>query len=213
MTTWIILRAAGIGSYIALWLAVDWGLIASTSLVTKRVSKPTSTLFHGVVASAGLALLVIHLGGLLVDKFMPFGPLDLLIPMRATYRTLAVSFGVFAMYAMVLILVTSWIRKRLGTKLWRAIHLLAIPTFTLALAHGVFAGTDSSRPWMFAIYVVTGLLTLFLVIVRGLTYGYRPPRAERPVKPAVVTPIGPSSHDAGGTSPSSVASSVVRSSV
>jgi methionine sulfoxide reductase heme-binding subunit len=213
VTTWIILRAAGIGSYIALWLAVDWGLIATTSLVTKRVSKPTSTLFHGVVASAGLALLVIHLAGLLVDKFMPFGLLDLVIPMRATYRTLAVSFGVLAMYAMVLILVTSWIRKRLSTKLWRAIHLLAIPTFTLALAHGVFAGTDSSRPWMFAIYVVTGLLTLFLVIVRGLTYGYRPPRAERPAtRAAVVTPEGPSASDAGGTGPASVASPVVRSS-
>ena len=180
MNTWIILRAAGIGSYIALWLAVVWGLIATTSLVTKRVSKPTSTLFHGVVASAGLALLVIHVGGLLLDRYMPFGVLDLLIPMRAGYRTLAVAFGVIAMYAMVLILVSSWIRKRLGTKLWRAIHLLAIPAFTMALAHGVFAGTDSSRPWMFAIYLVTGLLTLFLVIVRGLTYGFRPPRAERP---------------------------------
>ena len=184
MTTWILLRAAGVGSYIALWLAVDWGLIATTSLVTKRVSKPTSTLFHGVVASAGLALLVIHLGGLLIDRFMPFSASDLLIPMRASYRTLAVSFGVLAMYAMVVILVSSWIRKRLSTKVWRGIHLLAIPTFTLALAHGVFAGSDSSRPWMFAIYVVTGLLTVFLVIVRGLTYGYRPPRAERPVKPA-----------------------------
>ena len=188
MNTWIILRAAGIGSYIALWLAVDWGLIASTSLVTKRVSKPTSTLFHGVVASAGLVLLVIHLGGLLLDRFMPFGVLDLLIPMRAGYRTLAVSFGVAAMYGMVIVLVSSWIRKRLGTKVWRAIHLLAIPTFTMALAHGVFAGTDSSRPWMFAIYVATGLLTLFLVIVRGLTYGFRPPRAERPT-PVVREPV------------------------
>lgn len=184
MNTWIILRAAGIGSYIALWLAVDWGLIATTSLVTKRVSKPTSTLFHGVVASAGLALLAIHLVGLLLDRFMPFGPLDLLIPMRAGYRALAVSFGVLAMYAMVVVLVSSWIRKRLGTKVWRAIHVLAIPTFTMALAHGVFAGTDSSRPWMFAIYVATGLLTLFLLIVRGLTYGYRPPRAERPAREA-----------------------------
>ena len=33
VTTWIILRAAGIGSYIALWLAVAWGLISTTSLV------------------------------------------------------------------------------------------------------------------------------------------------------------------------------------
>jgi sulfoxide reductase heme-binding subunit YedZ len=210
VNTWIILRAAGIGSYIALWLAVDWGLIATTSLVTKRVSKPTSTLFHGVVASAGLALLVIHLGGLLVDKFMPFGPLDLLIPMRATYRTLAVTFGVVAMYAMVLILVTSWIRKRLSTKLWRAIHLLAIPTFTLALAHGVFAGTDSSRPWMFAIYVVTGVLTLFLVIVRGLTYGYRPPRAERPAKLAAAASPSPSPDGGAGKDPQIGPHQVVR---
>ncbi len=156
MTTWIILRAAGIGSYLALWLAVSWGLIASTSLVTKRVSKPTSTLFHGVVASAGLALLLIHLGGLLVDAFMPFTALDLLVPMRTTYRPFAVALGIMAMYGMVVVLASSWARKRLGTKAWRAIHLLSVPTFTLALAHGVFAGSDSSRPWMFAIYVVTG---------------------------------------------------------
>ena len=179
MTTWIVLRAAGIGSYIALWLAVTWGLIASTSLVTKRVSKPTSTLFHGVVASAGLALLLIHLGGLLIDTFMPFTTLDVLVPMRTTYRPVAVALGITAMYGMVGVLASSWARKRLGTKVWRAIHLLSVPTFTLALAHGVFAGSDSSSPWMFAIYVATGLTTLFLVIVRGLTFGFRPPRPER----------------------------------
>jgi sulfoxide reductase heme-binding subunit YedZ len=180
VTTWIILRAAGIGAYVALWLAVSWGLIASTSLVTKRVSKPTSTLFHGVVASAGLALLLIHLGGLLVDTSIPFTTLDLLVPMRTTYRPFAVALGIEATYGMVVVLASSWARKRLGTKTWRAIHLLSVPTFTLALAHGVFAGSDSSRPWMFAIYVATGLVTLFLVIVRGLSYGYRPPRPERP---------------------------------
>lgn len=179
MTTWIILRAAGIGAYIALWLAVAWGLISTTSLVTKRVSKPTSTLFHAVVASAGLALLVIHLGGLLLDRFMPFAPLDLLVPMRATFRPVAVALGIVAMDAMVVVLVSSWVRRHLSTKVWRAIHLLGVPAFAMALAHGLFAGTDSSRPWMFAIYVVTGLVVLFLLIVRGLTYGYRPPRPER----------------------------------
>jgi len=81
------------------------------------------------------------------------------------------------MYGMVGVLTSSWARRRLGTKVWRAIHLLSVPTSTLALAHGVFAGSDSSRPWMFA-YVATGLTTLFLVIVRGLTYGFRPPRPE-----------------------------------
>ena len=192
MTTWIMLRAAGIGSYIALWLAVSWGLIASTSLVTKRVSKPTSVMFHAVVGSAGLALLLVHLGGLLMDRFVPFGPLDLLIPMRATYHTAAVAFGIVAMYAVVVVLVSSWVRKHLTTKLWRTLHLLAVPAFALALAHGALAGSDSSRPWMFAVYVGTGLTTLFLVIVRGLTHGYRPPRETRePVTALRQKPIHP----------------------
>jgi len=191
MTTWIILRSAGIGSYVALWLAVAWGLIASTSLVTKRVSKPTSTVFHGVVASAGLALLLVHLGGLLIDSFMPFTALDVLVPMRTAYRPVAVALGIMAMYGMVVVLASSWTRKHLGTKLWRAIHLLSVPAFTLALAHGVFAGSDSSRPWMFAIYVVTGLTILFLVIVRGLSYGYRPSRPERPARARVPSTTQP----------------------
>jgi hypothetical protein len=32
---------------------------------------------------------------------------------------------------------------------------------------------------MFWLYAATGLATLFLVIVRGLTAGYRPPRPAR----------------------------------
>jgi DMSO/TMAO reductase YedYZ heme-binding membrane subunit len=162
-----------------LFLSVNWGLVATTSLVTKRVSKPTSTLFHQFVSTVAFVLLAVHLGGLLLDRFMPFGPLDLLVPGRSTYRPVAVGLGIVSMYATVIVLVSSWVRKRLGTKLWRALHLLAVPALTLALVHGVFAGTDTERPWMWPIYAATGIITLFLVIVRGLTHGYRPPRAAR----------------------------------
>ena len=180
MTTWILLRAAGIGSYLMLFLSVAWGLVATTAVVTKRVSKPTANLFHAFVASTGLALLGVHLGLLLVDGFMPFSVAAITLPMAAEYRPLAVSAGVIAMYGMVAVLVTSWLRTRVGTAWWRRVHLLAVPMFTLALAHGVFAGTDTERPWMFVLYAVTGLVVVFLTIVRALTYGYRPPRPTRP---------------------------------
>jgi sulfoxide reductase heme-binding subunit YedZ len=189
MITWIILRAAGVGSYLMLFLSVNWGLIATTSLITKRVSKPTSTLFHQFVSTVAFVLLGVHLGGLLVDQFMPFGPLDLVVPMRAGYRPVAVGLGVVSMYATTIVLVSSWIRKRLSTRVWRGLHVLAVPAFTLALAHGVFAGTDTTRPWMWPIYAVTGIVTLFLVIVRGLTHGYRPPRAPRPERPSTGTTL------------------------
>jgi sulfoxide reductase heme-binding subunit YedZ len=191
VTTWIILRAAGVAAYVAFFLSVAWGLVSSTSLITKRISKPASTAFHATVASAGLAFLAIHLIGLFVDRFVPFGLSDMLIPLKSAYRPISVAFGIIAMYGMVIVLASSWVRKRIGTVWWRRLHLLAVPMFTLSLLHGLFAGSDSGRPWMFAVYVVTGLITLFLVIVRGLTVGYRPNREPRGSKErvAVAAPI------------------------
>jgi DMSO/TMAO reductase YedYZ heme-binding membrane subunit len=191
MTTWVLLRAAGIGSYLMLFLSVAWGLVATTSIVTKRISKPSANLFHAFVATTGLALLVVHLGLLLVDGFMPFSLASIVLPMASDYRPLAITAGVVAMYAVVTVVVSSWLRRSIGTRWWRRLHVLAVPAFTLALAHGVFAGTDTERPWMFALYAASGLVVVFLVLVRAFTYGYRPPRpaparavAARPTEPA-----------------------------
>jgi cytochrome b561 len=180
VTTWILLRAAGIGAYLMLFMSVAWGLVATTSIVTKRVSKPAANMFHQFTATTGLVLLAVHLGILLIDAYMPFQVLDLLVPMRSTFRPVAITAGVIAMYSVVAVTVSSWMRKKLSTKVWRGIHLLAVPAFTLALAHGVFSGTDTERWWMWGMYALTGLLVVFLVLVRGLSYGYRPPRPAPP---------------------------------
>ncbi len=187
MTNWNLLRAAGIGSYLMLFLSVSWGLVATTGVVTKRISKPASNLFHQFVATTALVLLAVHLALLLIDEFVPFGALDLVIPMRGEYRPLPVTLGIVAMYAIVIVVVTSWLKSSMSVKWWRAIHLLAIPAFTMALAHGVFAGTDTQRSWMWGMYAVTGLLVVFLTLVRSLSHGYRPPRPAPPphAKPRV----------------------------
>jgi len=176
MMTWILLRAAGIGAYVALWMSVAWGLVATTGIVKRRISKPAANAFHAFVATVGLTLLAVHIVLLVIDAYMPFAVLDVLIPMRSTFRPLALTAGVVSMYAVVIIMVSSWSRSKMSTRLWRSIHLLAVPAFVLALLHGVFAGTDTQRPWMVALYGTTGILTFFLVIVRGLTADYRPAR-------------------------------------
>lgn len=195
MTTWIVLRAAGIGAYLMLFMSVAWGLVSTTALFGKRWSKVSTNQIHQFMSTAGLLLLAVHLGGLMLDSFAPFKPLDLLLPFRNAYRPIAVTFGIVAMYGTVLILTTSWIRKKLSSKSWRVIHLLAVPMFTVAMLHGIFAGADTARPWMFWTYVGTGALTVFLVLVRGLTAGFRPERAPRPehARPArpPVEPVEP----------------------
>ena len=187
MMNWILIRAAGIGAYFMLYLAVAWGLAATTTVVSNRVSKQASTLFHQFAASAGLVLLLLHMGLLLIDKFEPYSVLDELLPLHSHgTHPIPVTLGVIGMYGVVLVMVTSWLRKPIGTLWWRRLHLAAVPAFTLALAHGVFTGYDTPKNWMWLMYAFTGTSVLFLLFVRSLTYGYRAPRAvpERAARPA-----------------------------
>lgn len=181
MRTWVILRSAGIGAYLMLFMSVAWGLVATSGALGRRVSKASAVSIHQFFSTCGLLLLGIHVGGLLIDPFMPFGAAEILVPGTTFYRPAATASGVIAMYATVVVLATSWIRKRIGTTWWRRLHLLAVPAFVLSLAHGVFSGTDSTRPWMWWMYLVTGSAVVFLVVLRGLTAGYRPDRAARHV--------------------------------
>lgn len=196
MNVWVAIRAAGIGGYVALYLSVAWGLISTTGIVTKRIAKPSGNHFHAVIAATGLALVAVHLVLLTVHDFMPFSWLDLLVPAHAAYRPIAIAFGIASMYAMVVVTASSWLRGRLSVKVWRAIHLLAVPTFVLALIHGVFAGTDTGRPWMLALYAGTGLSVVFLLLVRALTHGYRPPRPAPAPRQTTATPAGTTAVDA-----------------
>jgi predicted ferric reductase len=180
MTTWIVLRSAGIGAYLVLFLSIAWGLVATTGALGRRVSKASAITVHQFLSTSGLALLGVHVAGLLVDPFMPFGVADILVPVASPYRPVATALGMLAMYAVVFVVVTSWMRKRIGTTWWRRSHLLAVPTFGMALAHGLFAGSDSARPGMWWVYVVTTTVLVFLLVVRGLTDGFRPERPGHP---------------------------------
>jgi len=180
MLTWIVLRAAGIAAYLMLWATVCWGLVGTAAIAGRRVARVTAISVHQFMATTAFVLLGFHIGGLLVDQFVPFAPLDVAVPLHTTYRTWPVAFGIAAMYLLAVVLVSSWFRKRIGTRVWRALHLLAVPTFALALVHGVFAGTDTARPWMWWGYVVTCGVALFLTLARAFTIGLKPARHVLP---------------------------------
>jgi methionine sulfoxide reductase heme-binding subunit len=176
VTTWIILRAAGVGAYLTLFLSVAFGLVATSAPFDKRFAKQSAISIHQFLSTVGLVLLGVHIGGLLLDSYVHFGPREILVPGASTYRPVAVAFGVIAMYAIVVVLVSSWMRRHYSAKLWRRLHLFAVPAFVLSMVHGIFAGADASRRWMYLIYVITACIVVFLLILRGLTVGLRPAR-------------------------------------
>jgi DMSO/TMAO reductase YedYZ heme-binding membrane subunit len=181
MITWNIIRAAGIGAYLMLWASVVWGLISTTAVFRFKTSKATTVALHQAFSTSGLVLLATHLYFLLRDTFLPFSLMDVLVPMRTTYRPVGVALGIGAMFLTLLgVLSTSWGRKIIGTKWWRRTHSLAVPAFALALVHGLIAGSDTKRPELWWMYVATASILLFLLLVRGFTAGERPQRKSLP---------------------------------
>lgn len=192
MITWIILRAAGIGAYLMLFGSVAFGLVATSAPFGKRIAKQSATLIHQFLSTVGLVLLGVHIGGLLLDTYIHFGAKEVLVPLASTYRPFAVALGVLGMYATVLVLVSSWVRRQYAPKLWRTLHMAAVPAFGLCLLHGLFAGADATRRWMFLTYVMTASVVVFLLVLRGLTVGMRPERrtqsSPRPEPPPELSP-------------------------
>jgi methionine sulfoxide reductase heme-binding subunit len=186
MITWNVLRAAGFGAYLVLFLSVVLGLLGATSLGRDRESKQSSIGAHQFLASVGLLLLAIHLAGVVLDPWIHFRTTDLFLPMlQDAYRPVAVALGIVAMYAMVLVTVASWVRRHLSVRFWRGTHMLAIPMFAMAMLHGVLAGTDSVRPVVFSTYVATGGIVVFLTLVRAFTVRSKRTAVLRPETVAV----------------------------
>ena len=169
MTTWNLLRAAGIGSYLMLFASVAWGLFGTTTLWGRLAAKASATAIHQFFSTVGMLLLAAHMALLGIDPWMPFDLGELFIPGRSTYRPLGVGLGIVAMYLAAIVIASSWVRKGIGPRVWRALHLLSVPMFSLMMLHGILAGTDTRRPWMWGMYLATATAIVFLLVLRGLT--------------------------------------------
>jgi predicted ferric reductase len=163
---WYLTRTAAISYYSVLAVLVSLGLVQSYA---RRAGERISYMVdeaHKWLGTLFAALTALHIFSLLVDPYLSFSWLNLLVPTDEPYRPLAVTFGVIALWCLVLVLGTSWLRRHLPHRFWRAFHYLSFVLFALVTAHGVLAGTDSSQTWMFAVYIAAGAVVALLTVLR-----------------------------------------------
>lgn len=163
---WSVTRAAAVTAYVMLALTTMLGLLRSLGRVL-TVRTPWITLgvedLHQFAAFLTAGFVALHLGTLLLDTYMNFSLANLLVPLGQPYRPFATDLGVLALYALGLVLLTSWLRSRLSYRTWRTLHYGSFVAFACVTAHGLLAGTDASQPWMAAIYRVAVGSVLLLI--------------------------------------------------
>jgi predicted ferric reductase len=73
-----------------------------------------------------------------------------------------VAVGGLALYLSLLVTITFYLRKQIGMRAFRLIHLSSLVAFFGAALHGLMAGTDSPLPAARFLYFVTFISVVFL---------------------------------------------------
>ena len=184
---WFLARAGGVTAYLLLWFGTLWGVLMTGKLTKGVVDPPLAFGLHEFFPILALVFAAIHAAVLLGDAYIGFNLIDILVPFQAPYRTLWTGLGSLAFYLSVALIASFYLKRLVNRKLWRAFHYTAYLAFTLALVHGLMAGTDSTLPAVRWMYILTGALLLFATIYRILAMA-KPARASapaiRPSRPA-----------------------------
>jgi DMSO/TMAO reductase YedYZ heme-binding membrane subunit len=72
------------------------------------------------------------------------------------------------MWLMVAIELTSLFMRRIPRRVWRYVHMTAFFSFAMSAAHGLQAGTDTSRGMVQIALLSTVMTVMFLTLVRIL---------------------------------------------
>ncbi len=163
---WYVTRTSALLSYLALTGSVVYGLLLSTKLLDRITHRVVSYTLHQDLSSIGLALALVHAAVLMIDRSVPYSPLEIVVPFSGPYRPLWVGIGQITLGLTIVVLFSFYVRKRIGQPRWRRLHYLSFLVFLGATAHGLMAGSDTQAPWVFLGYVVMSAVVAFLFTYR-----------------------------------------------
>jgi methionine sulfoxide reductase heme-binding subunit len=189
---WYLTRATGAVSLLLLTAVVVLGVLGSLRFAAApRWPRFAVDSLHRDLSLLAIGLLVLHVITSVLDSFAPISILNSVIPFTGTYRPLWLGLGALAFDLMIVLALTSLLRRRLGYGAWRAIHWLAYASWPIAVLHGLGTGSDTKQVWMLVLTVACVAAMVIATLVRIARAG---PVADNIRAPAVVlsvlTPLG-----------------------
>ena len=175
---WWLARSSGVVALVLAALSVIWGLLYSTKIMQGKPSPKWLLDLHKFWGGASVVFTGVHILGLVLDSFVQFSWLDILVPFAASWNPLGVALGVVAMYLLVAVQGSSMMMKRIPRPWWKRIHLTSYVMFWLGVVHGAFVGTDAGNPFYILLTGSLTIIVLGLTIYRNLT---RRAMKKRPV--------------------------------
>ncbi len=166
---------AGVFALVGLTGSVLAGLVATDRVVMKPGHRVMAQAVHRAVSFAALAFLVIHIVTEILAQRVHV--IDAFIPFLSPFRTFYIGLGTIASDLILLIVITSILRKRFTAHgkawRWRAIHYAAYAAFVFGVLHGLLGGREA-KPYVDWSYGFAIAVTALALAVRFLAISLRP---------------------------------------
>ena len=163
---WYVTRITALLAYLALTGSVVYGLLLSTKILDRIAHRAVSFTLHQDLSSIGLALALVHAAVLMLDRSVPYSPLEVVVPFSGPYRPIWVGVGQVTLGLTLVVLLSFYVRKRIGQPNWRRLHYLSFVAFFGATAHGLMAGSDTGADWVYLGYLAMTAMVVFLFVYR-----------------------------------------------
>jgi sulfoxide reductase heme-binding subunit YedZ len=148
---WYFSRGTGAAALVLLTATLALGVVDVARWRSASWPRFVVDAVHGTLALAAVALVAGHVVTSVLDPFAPLRLADAVVPFGARYRPLWVGLGALASDLLIVLVITSVLRRRVGPGAWRAIHWAAYACWPVAVAHGLGTGSDTRAGWMLAV--------------------------------------------------------------
>lgn len=141
---------------------------------------------HNWTAYIALGLVFLHPILLLCSRTAGFRIVDVLLPIHSPKQTLYNCLGALAFYCVVFVVVTSYLRFRLGSRLWKKLHYVAYAAAAFVFVHGILIDPElKNRPpdLLDGEKVLVEVCALLIVVATVWRIRYQP--KKRPVRASV----------------------------
>jgi sulfoxide reductase heme-binding subunit YedZ len=159
-TLWYIARGTGFVAVVLLTVSVTLGILTTMRWSAPRWPRFVTATLHKNVSLLAVVFLATHIGTTLLDTVSPVHLLNAIVPFTGRYRPLGIGLGVVAVDLLAALVITSLLRRRIGYRVWRAVHWSAYACWPVAMLHGFSSGTDAGAPWARTVYLSCAALVL-----------------------------------------------------
>lgn len=139
---WYLNRSTGVVLLVALTATTALGVLALGGRAGTGLPRFVTQSVHRNLALLSVTLLAAHVLSAVTDTFVDIRWWQAVVPFGATYQPLWLALGTISLDLMVLVVVTSLLRDRLGHRTWHAVHLLSWACWAASVVHGLGIGTD-----------------------------------------------------------------------